>query len=231
MPTDLPTLSVPAAPVVGLLLRGELERCRESFPLSIFPPSKAPIVHLCYWQLRIHTGLRHPDSEPYEDLLVPAMHIVTQLTYNTGFVSPMTHQATALAMFTLLELTGYEKTKEEAESGLKSLLENRIAPSGWDAAIRDMIVKKRQSGAGAAVATQTAGNTSEQALTASQGLQRLADLATATEEGRADVTTGDSTKENEKIATNATSPFQYFHNLRALVSSGYLNALSSDSVR
>jgi hypothetical protein len=223
-PAEVPALGVPPFSVSGMLLRGELERCRESFPTTFFPPSKSPLIHLCYWYLRILLELRLNPSE-LEDILVPAMHIVTQLTHNASLVSPLTHHATALAASTLIELTSYDKTKDTAEGGLRALVENHIAPSGWDATIRDMIVSKRS------LASSTAGGSAESqhALTASQGLQRLADLATATEEDRADATTAEIRKESEQ--TNPTPAGTRFverlQGLRDVVTKGYMSALSS----
>jgi hypothetical protein len=223
-PTDVPAFAVPPTSMSGMLLRGELERCRESFPPTFFPPSNTPLVHLCYWYLRILLELRLCPSEP-EDILGPAMHIVTQLTHNTSFTSPLTHHATVLAASTLIELTGYDNTKDTAENGLRSLVENHIAPSGWDIAIRDLIVSKRNLGSSAGAG----GAESQHALTASQGLQRLADLATATEEDRVDATTVESRKEGEQ--TNQGSAGNRFaerlQGLRDLITKGYMSALSS----
>jgi hypothetical protein len=171
-------------------------------------------------------AMRLPESEP-QDLLDPAMNIVTQLKNNAGLVSPLTHHATAFAAAALVALTGYEHTRQEAESGLTSLLESRIAPSGWDASIRTLIVNSKNpspsAGAGGTVGAKT--GTSQHA--AIQGLQRLADLATATEEGR----TESSTSEGRKGSTGGQI-FQRFHDLRELVRIGYLSKLGGgDAVR
>jgi len=207
-----------------------MERWRESLPASFFPASQSPLNHICYWHLRILFELMLPESEP-QDLLVPAMHIVTQLKHNSGLVSPLTSYSTALAGFTLVELTAYQNTKEEAESGLKSLLEARIAPSGWDATIRDMIVTKQQRLGTAAIVRSSNPANSQHALTASQGLQRLADLATATEESR-DVSSGDGRKESEKTDTVASAAHsQRYHELRILVRSGYLTVFDGEAGR
>lgn len=205
-----------------MLLRGELERCRESFPLTFFPPSKSPLIHLCYWYLRILQELQRDPSET-DEVMIPALHIVTQLTHNASFVSPLTHHATALVAWTLIEFTGYDKTKETAEGGLRALVENHIAPSGWDATIRDLIVSKLAS------STASGSAESQHALTASQGLQRLADLATATEEDRADATTAEIRKESEPAnpAPAGTRFAERLQNLRDLVIKGYMSALSS----
>jgi hypothetical protein len=206
-----------------MLLRGELERCRESFPPSFFPPSDSPLIHLCYWHLRTLLELSVFQSEP-EDILVPAMHIVTQLTHNASLTSPLTHHATALVALTLIELTNFDKTKDTAESGLRSLVENHIAPSGWDATIREMIVNKLSSAPSGGVG----GADGQHALTASQGLQRLADLATATEGNRPDASTLETRKEGEQANTSlaGTHRIEHLHDLRGLVKNGYMSALA-----
>ncbi|RFU35137.1 hypothetical protein B7463_g1215, partial [Scytalidium lignicola] len=233
-PTDLPTLAVPPAPIIGTLMRGELERCRESLPQSLFPPSKCPVIHLCYWAIRILLELRLPDSEPY-DLSGPTMNLITQLAHNNTTVSPLNYHATALTALALLELTSFENTREEAENGLSTLLDGRIAPSSWDAAIKDYIIKKRQTGGSGGASSATAGaqpNNNQQNLTtsASQGLQRLADLATATEEGRVETSTSESRRESDKGATTTTSSqFKRYNELRELVRNGYMSVFAGET--
>ena len=219
IPTDLPAPGVPSVTILGTLLRGELERLRESFPSSFFPPSKSPLIHLCYWYLRILMAMRLPESEP-QDLLDPAMNIVTQLKNNAGLISPLTHHATAFAAAALIELAGYEHTRQEAESGLTALLESRIAPSGWDASIRTLIVNCKNPGPSAGAGGAVGAKTSTSQHAAIQGLQHLADLATATEEGR----TEGSTSEGRMESTGGQI-FQRFHDLRELVRIGYLSKL------
>ena len=170
-------------------------------------------------------AMRLPESE-LQDLLEPAMQIATQLKNNPSLVSPLTHHATAFAAAALIELNEHESTRKEAERGLSSILEGRIAPSGWDASIRDMILKianpGSSSGAGGAVGAKT--GTSQHA--AIQGLQQLAELASATEEGRTEGSTSEGRKDGQI--------FQRFHDLRELIRVGYLSKLSGsggDSVR
>jgi hypothetical protein len=157
------------------------------------------------------------------------MHIVTQLTHNTSLISPLTHHATALASSTLIDLTSYDKTKETAEAGLKTLVESRIAPSGWDAAIKEMILNKQNSGSPTGAGSAANSNPeSQHSLTASQGLQRLADLATATEEGRAEASALENRKENEQTNTSpaGTHSTENLQGLRDVVQRGYLTVLS-----
>lgn len=227
LPVDVPTFD-PNYPAVfaafAMLLRGELERCREAFPQTFFPPSKAPVIHLCYWFLRLLLEIRLASPEK-EDILEPTLQLVTQLTHNSTFMSPLTHHITALTTLTLIELTSYDKTKETAEAALKALVENRIAPSGWDAAIRDSIITKlgRGSSAGAAAAD------SQHALTASQGLQRLADLATATEGDRADAAIVEARKEGEQTNASPTEPLltEGLKSLKDVIHNGYMSGFGA----
>ncbi|KAL3421979.1 hypothetical protein PVAG01_06135 [Phlyctema vagabunda] len=213
LPNDESEMSVKEVSKYGTLLRGQLKRVQEDFPETFFPASNCPLIHICYWGLRILMELIRPDSEP-KDLLEPALHIITQLNFNTGFISPLTYHATTLAVLALVELMGIESTKAEATVSLKSFLENRHAQSSWDGVINTYIVKKLPP-----VPNSTAGPSSalsEASLTASQGLQRLADLATATEEGKQD---------NEKIAP--TSPFERYHEMRGIIRRGYVSAFTN----
>jgi predicted nucleotidyltransferase len=171
-----------------------------------------------------------PDSEPY-DLLVGALRTVTQLIHNQGLITPLTYQSTTLAALALLELTEYETTRDEAETSLKSLVESRTAPSTWDAAVRELIANRKQPASSTAPAVNSATAESKHASVASQSLQRLADLATATEEGR-DVTVGEERKEGERTGSGAAGAhFQRFHKLREVVRSGYLSVFAGDAGR
>jgi hypothetical protein len=222
-PTEIRSLSVPPFAILGTLLRGELERWREVLPDSL---ANAPLIHLCYWYLRITVELKQVDSDS-ASLLTSAMRIVTLLTHNPSLVTPLTYHPTVLATLTLIKLTDYDSTRAEAEIGLKTLMENRVAPSAWDSIIRDMISNRKQIG----VAALTSSAESKHASTAAQGLQHLAELATANEEGR-DVSMGESRSEGENFAARTTAVHNQFHqNLQEIVKSGYLRVLSGESGR
>ncbi|PBP27742.1 C6 finger domain-containing protein [Diplocarpon rosae] len=220
VPLELPPFSVASGPIYGTLLRGELERFRETLPVSFFPPSNAPLVHICYWHLRLLVDLTLPDAEP-SDLLTSASRIVLQLVNNQGLVAPLTYQSTTLAALALLDLTEHEATREEAGRSLQPLIERSIAPSSWDVAVRDLIVSRMQSSP-----------ESKHASVASQSLQRLADLATATEEGR-DVAVSEERKEGEKANTSGPTGahFRNFKRLRELVKNGYLSVFTAEPAR
>lgn len=230
VPTDLPPFSVASGPLYGTLLRGELERFRETLPASFFPPSNAPVIHIAYWHLRVLVDLSLPGVEP-SDLIVSASNMVSQLVNNPGVVAPLTYLSTTLVALALLDLTEHEATRDEAEHGLQTLLESRIAPSAQDAAVRELIARRKQQAAGLASAE------SKHAAVASQSLQRLADLATATEEGR-DVAVSKTRQddERERSQTNSASDLagarlQNFGRLRELVKGGYLSVLSGEESR
>ncbi|KAH6679486.1 hypothetical protein B0J14DRAFT_649874 [Halenospora varia] len=220
--TDLPTLSIPSSQVIPTLLRGELERWRESLPTSIMTPTNSPIIHLCYWSTRILLELRRPDSEPH-DLLEAAIRLSTLLINNSSLVTPLTYHATILATLTLIEVSGYNATRKEAEEGLKSLLEGRIAPSSCDSNVRDLINKKLRS-----LASTSNPLEGQHDATSSQNLQRLADLATATE-GIMDATAGEGRKQADN--SNSTTPIDSssarYQNLRKMIREGYITAILS----
>ncbi|KAI6711501.1 hypothetical protein JHW43_005985 [Diplocarpon mali] len=230
VPSDIPPFSVASGPLYGTLLRGELERFRETLPVSFFPPSNAPIVHICYWHLRILVDLTLHDAEP-SDLLTSASRIVLQLANNKGLVAPLTYQSTTLAALALLDLTEYDSTREEADRNLQPLIERSIAPSSWDAAVQDLITSRMQSPP-SALANLASSVESKHASVASQSLQRLADLATASEEGR-DVVVSEERKEGEKtdISDLTGAHFRNFKRLRELVKNGYLSAFAREPVR
>ncbi len=225
-PSDLPPLSVVSGPVYGVVLRGELERFRESLPASFLQQSIAPLIHLCYWHVRILVELTLAESEP-SDLLTAAKSMIDILKQNPGYVTPITYHCTLLATLALIELVDYESARAEAENLLKFLLDSPLAPSTWDTVMRAFIssTKPRAIPTASISSSKTIAD-SKHALTASQGLQHLADLATAAE-GDASVV-----REVEKgISGPAGAKFQRYHHLRETVKNGYLSVFSGESGR
>jgi len=95
-------------------------------------------------------------------------------------VSPLTKDFATLSVVSLLEGLEKEGVKDEAGRELKLMLSSPSRPAGsWDPALRELVVKKVGGAPAAAAAAPSAA-----ALTASQGLQHLADLATAGDAGR-----------------------------------------------
>lgn len=214
-------MGISPRPFYGILLKGELDRCYESFPAAFLQSSDALLVHLCYWHLRILIALKLSDAEPF-DIYVPTKHTITQLTHNTAFNSPLTSHFTMLATLALIDLTESESTREEAGKELQALLDKAVAPSTWDAAIRAVIVRKmeRDINAAASLAKSSMAE-SEQAAVAAQGLQHLADLATS----RDIPNPGDERKE-EASSGPAGARLHRPQPLREIIRDGYLGVFS-----
>jgi hypothetical protein len=220
MPTELPTFS--AHPLTRTLLRGEIERWREDLSEHLAVSSNAPLIHLSCWLLRALKELVSHDSDPME-LLNCAKSIVRELTGNPNFISPMTHHFTTVVALILEELKTLDSTKKEAEQSLATLRESRLPRTGWNGAIREYIGPNPNSNV-AAINSTPQSTASHHVLTASQGLQRLADIATAAG-GTRDAGTDESRTEPEKnnTAPSTGPPPVLCQHLRNLIRGGYLN--------
>lgn len=130
------------------------------------------------------------------------------LLTNTQLLSPMNHHFFCLTTLSLVELAKVEKTREEATALLRQLLTSNSAPSTWDAVIRDHISEHvRPSTAQAA---------------ANQGLQHLADLATATE-----IDAAKSERDSDFVPLRISDNYDDVgFDPRVLTRSGYLNVLA-----
>ncbi|KAB8294078.1 hypothetical protein EYC80_009533 [Monilinia laxa] len=135
--------------------------------------------------------------------------------------SPLIHYFKTFAALALPNLLQFEETKKDAEATLKTFLEGRLAASTWDNSIREYLITNletqrrlsiSQSQAQAQVITQQPTGTGANAkaddnqnmiTAANQGLQRLADLATASTEDRSEgpTSSADSGARNDKDAS------------------------------
>jgi len=220
VPADIPSLGGgPAYSILGTLLRGELERWREGLPDSVLSPGNAPLVHLCYWYVRILVELTQADSEP-SSLLTPALRIVRELAQNPDLITPLTYHSTVLAAFALVKLLDYESTRSESLKALKDIRAGPLALSAWDSTIRTMISNNTKT-TSAVMLTSSA-----ESQLAVQGLQHLAELATTRDEMEA------SSKSGEKFAVKpGTSQNQQQLDLSEIVKSGYMRILCGESGR
>lgn len=168
-----------------------------------------------------------PCSDPKE-LLTPANNIAMLLLDNPTLTSPLIHHFKALATLTLLDLLDVDSTHDEAEAAISKINESYAAKSAWNLVLRDTIqLKQRNIGHAASVATAA----SQHALTASQGLQHLADLATATEADRTEAL-------NEARPETVTGPGSSIDarnrgswDSTALTRNGYLSTLVANASR
>jgi hypothetical protein len=196
-------------PLHYTLLKGQLDRLRESFPEGFSDPQEAPLIHLFFPYLQLLLLSFIPKEDPFQ-LIKPTTQIVTELVRNPNLICPLTKHATLLAARTLLNLRGYSETQSEAERNLTILLEDSIMPSTWDQDIKNLIARGLRSEP--QDAEFHAEQSRQMSLTATRSLQHLAELATAT------------TIENEGTQDQATEA-RRLHGLQALVHDGYFNNL------
>lgn len=197
-----------AAPILSSFFNLSMELFREVLPQSI-TPSTHPIIHMVYWHCRLLAYLFQTTAKS-SDILWPCKETASLLLTNTQLLSPLNHHFFCLTALSLIELTKVEQTREEATTLLRQLLDTHLAPSTWDALIRDCISDHIRP------------STAQDA--ANQSLQHLADLATATE---ADGSKPD--KDPDPASTSLRTSDNYADvgfDPRALTRNGYLNVLA-----
>ncbi|KAH8601361.1 hypothetical protein B0O99DRAFT_681385 [Bisporella sp. PMI_857] len=204
-PSKLPPFALPNKIIINLL-RGEIERCREGFPVSFQDPANAPLIHFSHRYLWLQLQLLAPDTEA--SVILDTITQITDLLSNefVATESPLARHVACLATQVLVELSRQPQTRELATAKLETILKMRVASPFWDASIKEQIRKSIAS----------FGNTtaSQHALVASQGLQHLAELATAS--------TGDDKDNHEALDTVP----QRQHGLMSLLQDGYVSRFS-----
>ncbi|KAI9769092.1 MAG: Glucose-responsive transcription factor [Geoglossum simile] len=216
----------PGAPLVGKLLNGEIDRFRESIDSTIHSLN---LVRLSYWHVKLLLKRHTAASEPY-DLLGPAQRLASILNSPTTPITPLNHHFAALAALTLVELADMPETKEGAWKGIQDLHEAldkrrgflvREDGVGWDSAVRDLILKKRQQ--------QQSGGSGP--LSGNHGgLQHLADLAVGERGSTVATPSGGGAGSQGAPAERApSSPILFDPTL--LTRCGYLTVLVQDSPR
>ncbi|KAK7428345.1 Glucose-responsive transcription factor [Neonectria magnoliae] len=149
---------------MAAILTDYIENYREDLPAHIEPASH-PLVHLAYWHCKLLVSLLTPGATPAETLW-PTKELTNLLFINTYLWSPLLNHFASLVAMSLTKLSKLDSSKEEATQLIKEILEK---PGGvWDG-IRDKLSE------------QVRPSSSVETAAASQGLQHLADLATAHE--------------------------------------------------
>ncbi|KAF3902309.1 hypothetical protein ABW21_db0206923 [Orbilia brochopaga] len=132
---------------VSRLLRGELERFRESVDSVL---GSLNLVHIAYWHVKL-LSLRLNDATDPSQLIGPAAHIANILNSAQSPVTPLSYHFAALAILTLIDLLDYGETRMEAEKGIMLIVEalevrrgvsTREASAGWDRTIKDFISRR-----------------------------------------------------------------------------------------
>ncbi|PHH86622.1 hypothetical protein CDD83_9977 [Cordyceps sp. RAO-2017] len=153
-----------AEQAMATILGDYVENYREDLPAHV-DAATYPLVHLAYWHCRLLVTLLTPGATAAEKMW-PTRELVSLLSASAQLRSPLVHHFVSLAALSLSKLARADGTREEAARLIGEIGET--APGGhWDG------VQER-------LAEQLRPVSSVEA-TASQGLQHLADLATAHE--------------------------------------------------
>ncbi|KAF5009540.1 hypothetical protein FDECE_4252 [Fusarium decemcellulare] len=157
-----PGASTTEEPMAGILT-DYIENYREDLPAHIEPASH-PMVHLAYWHCKLLVTLLIPGATPAETMW-PTKELINLLFANEHLRSPLVNHFASLVSMSLVSLSKLDSSREEATQLIKEIVEK---PAGtWDG-VRDKLTDQMRP-------------TSSVEATASQGLQHLADLATAHE--------------------------------------------------
>ncbi|PHH66547.1 hypothetical protein CDD81_7022 [Ophiocordyceps australis] len=150
--------------IQAAVMEGLVENIRECLPAHITAASY-PLVHLAYWHCRLLVTLLNPDATA-DDSMWCTRELANMLSSTAHLRSPMVHHYVSLAVLSLGKLVNARSTGEKATQLVKGMLE--AAPgSHWDG-VKDKLADILRPA-------------SSVEATASQGLQHLADLATAHE--------------------------------------------------
>lgn len=146
--TNVMAPSNPASQLLGLTLAGEIDRFRESVE-SVW--GSLNLVHLCYHHCHLLIKRLNPTTEPTE-MIGHAVKVATVLNQRQTPITPLNHHFAALSTMTLCELVDIDKTRSEAIRGLEQISEalglgrglaGHEHSSGWDSAIRQLILQKK----------------------------------------------------------------------------------------
>ncbi|PNY28098.1 transcriptional regulatory protein [Tolypocladium capitatum] len=146
------------------ILGDYVENYREDLPPHVDAASY-PQVHLAYWHCRLLVTLLTPGATAAETMW-PTKELASLLSANEQLRSPLMNHFVALVVLSLGKLSRADRSRDEATQLIKEIVD-RPAGDHWDG-VRDKLAEQLRP-------------TSSVEATASQGLQHLADLATAHE--------------------------------------------------
>ncbi len=181
----------PIKRLIGSVIHTQLEDIRLSLPADYTFTDNAPMT-LAFWYTRLLLRRLQDNADPAESL-TDARDILGLVP---GTISPLVKDAVIVAIVTLMELLDDENLEisSEAEKELKTFMSSppRHPPASWDSDLRELILPKIIKTASPTQNhsqpqnSQIQPQASNAALTASQGLQHLADLATAGDTDRSE---------------------------------------------
>lgn len=152
---------------MAAILTDYIENYREDLPAHV-DAAAYPMIHLAYWHCRLLVTLLTPGITPKE-MMWPTKELAHLLSVSAEMKSPLINHFVSLATMALGELIKADATREEVIDIIRDIAEK---PSGghWDG-VRDKLTELTRP-------TSSSGGLD---AAASQGLQHLADLATAHE--------------------------------------------------
>lgn len=150
-------------PMAGIL-HDYIENWREDLPPHVDAASY-PLVHLAYWHCRLLVTLLTPRATA-ADAMWPTKELVNLLSLGTQLQTPLVNHFASLVLLSLTKLVKAESSRDEAAELARDIVDG---PAGgvWDG-VRERLAEQVRPPSSAEAA-------------ASQGLQHLADLATAHE--------------------------------------------------
>ncbi|KYK55178.1 binuclear Zn cluster-containing/DNA binding domain-containing protein [Drechmeria coniospora] len=162
--STLPSGATTAEQSMASVLGDYIENYREDLPPHVDAASY-PLVHLAYWHCRLLVTLLTPGATA-TDTMWPTKELANLLSLNGHLRSPLINHFVSLVVLSLSKLAKADSAREETTRLIKEIVD---APGGdhWDGA-RDRLAEQLRP-------------SSSVEATASQGLQHLADLATAHE--------------------------------------------------
>ncbi|KAI9659654.1 MAG: Glucose-responsive transcription factor [Alyxoria varia] len=185
--TFLVSSSSAIAPIIAANLHGQIELIRElAESTSLNTPS---LLQLVYWHVRLMIVLLTSSTKTREMIFV-ATRIATILNNSDTLITPLNHHFAGLSVMTLKQLSRLEETRDEAERGIKAIIEALTAKrglmtaedsEGWDQDVKKVALKTESvlmgADGSATAAAPSAGSSGREATTSTAGLQHLADAA------------------------------------------------------
>ncbi|OAQ73722.2 C6 finger domain-containing protein [Pochonia chlamydosporia 170] len=164
--STLQTGSFTAEGPMAAILTDYIENYREDLPAHI-DAAAYPMIHLAYWHCRLLVTMLTPSATPKE-IFWPTKELAHLLSVSPDLKSPLMNHFVSLATMSLSKLAKTESTREEAVDIIRDIVE-KSGEGHWDG-VKDKLADRLRPGSSSAAEAA-----------ASQGLQHLADLATAHE--------------------------------------------------
>ncbi|KHO01668.1 C6 finger domain-containing protein [Metarhizium album ARSEF 1941] len=162
----LQTGSYTAEAPMAAILTDYIENYREDLPAHI-DAAAYPMIHLAYWHCRLLVTMLTPGATPKE-IIWPTKELAHLLSVTPELKGPLSIHFVSLATMSLSKLAKTEATREDAVDMIKEIID-RHSGGHWDG-VKDKLADGLRPTSSSAAGTA-----------ASQGLQHLADLATAHE--------------------------------------------------